>query len=171
MQIIQKKIKDIHPYEKNPRVISDEAIEKVANSIKEFGFKVPIVIDKDGTVVTGHTRLKAAEKLGMTEVPCIVADDLTPEQIKAFRLADNKVSEFSEWNLDLLNSEIEILDIDMEQFGFDPNASEIESGSEEYKEEELNFKCEIIVECDNESQQEKIFKELQEKGYVCHISA
>lgn len=171
MQIIQKKIKDIHPYEKNPRVISDVAIEKVANSIKEFGFKVPIVIDKDGTVVTGHTRLKAAEKLGMTEVPCIVADDLTPEQIKAFRLADNKVSEFSEWNLDLLNSEIEILDIDMEKFGFDQNVSNIENGSEEYKEEELNFKYEIIVECDNESQQAKVFKELQGKGYVCHISA
>lgn len=78
MQIIQKKIEDIHPYKNNPRVISDDAVEKVANSIKEFGFKVPCVIDGNGTIVTGHTRVKAAEKLGMTEVPCIVADDLTP---------------------------------------------------------------------------------------------
>jgi len=119
MEIIMKKIEDVIPYEKNPRK-NDEAVDYVAKSINEFGFKVPIIIDKDNIIVTGHTRLKAAKKLKLKEVPCILADDLTEEQIKAFRLADNKVSEYAEWDLDLLNDELEgILDIDMDEFGFD----------------------------------------------------
>ena len=119
MEIINKKIDELIPYENNPR-FNDDAVEYVANSIKEFGFKVPIVIDKDNVIVTGHTRLKASELLGLKEVPCIVANDLTEEQIKAYRLADNKVSEVAEWDFDLLNTELEdILDVDMSVFGFD----------------------------------------------------
>jgi hypothetical protein len=119
MQIVYRKVKDIKPYEKNPRR-NDEAVEYVMQSIDEFGFKVPIVIDKDNIVVAGHTRLKAAKKLKKSVVPCIIADDLTEEQVKAFRLADNKVSEKAEWDFDLLNEEItDIVDIDMELFGFD----------------------------------------------------
>lgn len=92
----------------------------MANSIREFGFKVPIVIDKDGIIVAGHTRFKASKKLGLTEVPCITADDLSEEQIKAFRLADNKTAEKAEWDFDLLDLELEnILNIDMMDFGFD----------------------------------------------------
>ena len=119
MEIITKRIKDIKPYEKNPRK-NDAAVEYVANSIREFGFKVPIVIDKDGTIVCGHTRWKAAKKLGMKEVPCIMADDLSPEQIKAFRLADNKVGELAEWDFDFLKEELEDIGegFDMEDFGF-----------------------------------------------------
>ena len=93
MQIINKTLTELTPYRNNPRK-NDAAVDKVAASIAEFGFKVPVVIDKDGTIVAGHTRYKAAQKLGMPEIPCIVADDLTEEQIKAFRLADNKVGEF-----------------------------------------------------------------------------
>lgn len=120
MDIVYKKIKDIHPYEKNPRR-NDEAVQFVAESIRVFGFKVPIVLDSNNIVVAGHTRLKAAKKLGLKEVPCIVADDLTEEQVKAFRLADNKVSEAAEWDFDLLDSELEdLLDFDMTVFGFDP---------------------------------------------------
>ena len=119
MEIVYKKISELKPYENNPRN-NDNAVEYVANSIKEFGFKVPIVIDKDNVIVTGHTRLKASELLGLKEVPCIVANDLTEEQIKAYRLADNKVSEVAEWDFDLLNTELEdILDVDMSVFGFD----------------------------------------------------
>lgn len=119
MKIINMKVEDLIPYENNPRNNSN-AIDKVANSIKEFGFKVPIIIDKENVIVTGHTRLKAAEKLNIKEVPCIIADDLTEEQIKAFRLADNKVSELSSWNFDKLNLEFdEILNFDMSDFGFD----------------------------------------------------
>ena len=91
----------------------------MANSIKEFGFKVPIVIDKNNIIVCGHTRYKAAKKLGLDVVPCVVADDLTDEQIKAYRLADNKVGEDSLWDTDLLNGELDdILNIDMTDFGF-----------------------------------------------------
>lgn len=118
MNIIEKPINEVIPYEKNPR-INDNAVPAVMKSIDEFGFKVPIVIDKNGTIVTGHTRLKAAKKLGMKTVPCIVADDLTPEQIKAFRLADNKVAEAAEWDMELLNEELDgIIDIDMSDFNF-----------------------------------------------------
>lgn len=118
MEIIYKKVSDLIPYEKNPRK-NDEAVEYVANSIKEFGFKVPIIIDKNETIVTGHTRLKASKQLGIKEVPCIIADDLNEEQIKAFRLADNKVSEVANWNYDLLNEELdEILSLDMSYFNF-----------------------------------------------------
>lgn len=119
MQIINKTLTELTPYQNNPRK-NDAAVDKVAASIAEFGFKVPVVIDKNGIIVAGHTRYKAAQKLGMSEIPCIVADDLTEEQIKAFRLADNKIGEFAEWDFDLLDEELQdITDIDMSEFGFD----------------------------------------------------
>lgn len=118
MQIVYKKIEELIPYENNPR-FNDDAVEYVAKSIKEFGFKVPIVIDKDGVIVAGHTRYKASIELGLDEVPCIIADDLSEEQVKAFRLADNKVSEKAQWNMELLEEELADLDIDMEQYGFE----------------------------------------------------
>lgn len=119
MEIVNKKLDELVPYENNPR-FNDDAVEFVANSIKEFGFKVPIVIDKNNVIVAGHTRYKASLELGLEEVPCIVADDLTDEQVKAFRLADNKVSEEAQWNLELLDEELkDILDIDMVDFGFE----------------------------------------------------
>ena len=119
MDVIEKKLKDIKPYEKNPRK-NDNAIDAVASSISQFGFKNPIVIDKDNVIVCGHTRYKASKKLGLDTVPCVVASDLTEEQIKAYRLADNKVSELAEWDIDLLGEELDgIFDIDMSDFGFD----------------------------------------------------
>lgn len=119
MEIINIDINKLKPYKNNPRK-NDEAVEYVANSIKEFGFKVPIIVDKDYEIIAGHTRLKAAKQLGLKEVPIIIADDLTEEQVKAFRLADNKVSEIAEWDFNLLDNELSnILDIDMSNFGFD----------------------------------------------------
>ena len=118
MKIVDKKINELIPYENNPR-LNDEAVDYVANSIKEFGFKVPIVIDKNNVIVAGHTRLKASKKLGLDKVPCIIADDLNEEQIKAFRLADNKVSEKADWDFNMLDDELKDIDINMEQFGFD----------------------------------------------------
>lgn len=118
IQVVYRKVDEIIPYEKNPR-LNDEAVEPVAESIKEFGFKIPIVLSSDGVIVAGHTRIKAAKKLGMEEVPCIIADDLTDEQVKAFRLADNKSAEIAQWDEELLQGELsEILDIDMSLFGF-----------------------------------------------------
>jgi ParB-like chromosome segregation protein Spo0J len=118
MNIEERKLTDIHPYEKNPRR-NDDAVKYLVESIKEFGFKVPIVIDRDGVIVAGHTRYKAAKELGMETVPCIVADDLTDKQIKAFRLADNKVAEKSGWDFALLDQELPFIELDMEAFGFD----------------------------------------------------
>ena len=120
MQIIEMKISEVKPYENNPRKITEEAIQKVAASIREFGFKQPIVIDRNNVIIAGHTRLKAAELLGLETVPAIRADDLTPEQVKAYRLADNKVAEATDWDMNALDKELaEILDIDMDEFGFD----------------------------------------------------
>ena len=119
MKIKELKTTDLIPYENNPRM-NENAVEAVANSIEEFGFKVPIVIDANNVVVAGHTRLKAAEKLGLDKVPCIVADDLTDEQTKAFRLADNKTGDLAEWDFNALAKEIaELETIDISQFGFD----------------------------------------------------
>ena len=112
MKIVNKNVDELIPYINNPR-LNDDAVDAVASSIKNFGFKVPIIIDSDNEIVTGHTRLKAAKKLGLEEVPCIVADDLTPEQVKAFRIADNKTAEFAEWDLELLEIELEGLDDDI----------------------------------------------------------
>ena len=135
MKIINKNVDELIPYINNPRQ-NDDAVDAVASSIKNFGFKVPIVIDNDNEIVTGHTRLKAAKKLGLEEVPCIVAEDLTPEQIKAFRLADNKVAEFAEWDFELLESELADLgDFDMEEFGFETNLIEDEPMEEDEKPE------------------------------------
>lgn len=118
MNIIDVELDKLKPYENNPR-FNDEGVEKVANSIKEFGFKNPIILDKDNVIVCRHTRWKAAQKLGLKYVPCIIADDLTPEQVKAFRLVDNKTAEFSDWDMDALNQELaNILDFDMSLFGF-----------------------------------------------------
>lgn len=112
-------IDDIKPYKNNPR-LNEEAIPYVMNSIKEFGFKNPIILDKNNVIVAGHTRLESAKRLDMKEVPVIYADDLTEEQVKAFRLADNKVAEKSLWDYTKLDEELEnILDIDMSMFDFE----------------------------------------------------
>lgn len=120
MNIVNIKTDKLIPYINNPRD-NENAIDKVASSIQEFGFKVPIVVDKNNVVINGHTRLLASKKLGLEEVPCIIADDLSEAQIKAFRIADNKVSEYSTWDMELLQIELEALcemGIDMEITGF-----------------------------------------------------
>lgn len=122
MNIINKRVEELIPYVNNPRKNDGVAVDKVASSIKNFGFKVPIIIDKDNEVIAGHTRLKAAKKLKMDSVPCIVAEDLTEAQIKAFRIADNRVAEESEWDWEILSAELEelkALDIDLDITGFD----------------------------------------------------
>ena len=121
----------LKPYSKNAKVHDSTQVSHIANSIREFGFRQPIVIDKDNVIVIGHGRLLAAKELGLETVPCARADDLNDEQIKALRLADNKTNE-SEWDIDLLNVELDnIFDIDMEQFGFENDViadSDIEGG-------------------------------------------
>ena len=118
-KIVYRNVDELIPYENNPR-INDEAVEFVANSIREFGFKNPIIIDKNDVIIAGHTRLKSAKKLGITRVPTITADDLTEEQIKAFRIADNKVAEYSKWDYIKLGEELGgLANIDMSEFGLE----------------------------------------------------
>lgn len=144
MQIVYKNTAELHEYENNPRN-NDAAVDKVAASIREFGFKVPIVVDAAGVIVAGHTRIRAARLLGMDKVPCIVADDLTEEQVKAFRLADNKTAEIAEWDFALLEAELAELDMDMEQFGFDMSAFEEQDEIYEDEAPEVDEETEPIV--------------------------
>lgn len=122
MQIIDKQVTELTPYENNPRH-NEDAVKFVKASIQQFGFKVPIVISPENVIIAGHTRVLAAKELGMETVPCVIADDLTEEQMKAFRLADNKVSKASGWDWDKLDQELAEIqnlttDIDMRDFGF-----------------------------------------------------
>ena len=133
MRIVYKKPAELTPYENNPRH-NDDAVEGVAASIKEFGFKVPIVIDRDGVIVCGHTRHKAAQVLGLDKVPCIVADDLTDEQVRAFRLADNKTAEAATWDMSLVELELGELmeaDYDISVTGFSVDTSFFDEGRPE----------------------------------------
>lgn len=118
LKIEYLKTEDIIPYANNPRH-NDDAVDYVANSIQEFGFNVPIILDKNNVIVAGHTRLKAANQLGLKSVPCVRTDDLTDDQIKAFRIADNKVAELATWDIEKLNIELADIDLDMSDFGFD----------------------------------------------------
>lgn len=124
MNIVMKYVSELQEYENNPRS-NDAAVDAVAKSIESFGFKVPIVITKDNVIIAGHTRLKASLKLGLELVPCIVADDLTEAQIKAFRLADNKTAELATWDFSKLEEELSNIDMDMLQFGFEDLHSDV----------------------------------------------
>lgn len=143
-------VNSIRLYKNNPRN-NDKAVEAVAKSIKQFGFKVPLVVDENNEIVSGHTRLKAAIQLGIQTVPCLIADDLTNEQIKAFRIADNKTSEFAEWNTELLAKELEDLkltDFDLSFTAFDLSECEklmdsLKDGSSEGENEDDNFDPEL----------------------------
>lgn len=152
MQIQMKKVNDLIPYINNPRN-NENAIDKVASSIKEFGFKVPIVIDKDNTVVTGHTRLLASKKLGLEEVPCVVANDLSKAQIKAFRIADNKVSEYATWDNDMLQLELE----ELEELNFD-----LDSLSIDFSDFDLQLELDDI---DDDVEEEQYTKEVNIPHY------
>lgn len=140
----------IKPYEKNPRR-NDGAVEALANSITEFGFKNPIIVDKDLVIIAGHTRLKAAKLLGLKEVPVVVASDLSPDQVKAYRIADNSVADLSDWDYDLLTEEIDDIDLDMSDFGFtftdddEIDFSDLESRMAEKSEAQLEFEDKFKV--------------------------
>ena len=172
MQIVEMDVNDLNEYENNPR-LNDDAVEYVARSIESFGFKNPIIIDSNNVIIAGHTRLKAAKFLGMDTVPCIVADDLTEDQIKAFRLADNKVGELAQWDIDALKIELDEIKFDMEEFGF------IELTNIEENDDYMNLdisdnvnvdKFNIIVDFEDEDEAGKLYDELTERGYKCRVS-
>jgi hypothetical protein len=164
---------EVKPYENNPRN-NAKAVDKVAASIKEFGFKIPIVIDENNVIVAGHTRHKAAEMLELKKIPCIKASDLTPEQVKAYRLVDNKTAELSVWDFAKLEEEMsQITEIDMDSFGFD-FAEEIGDDYDDTVPELSMIYSEqygVLVTCEDETEQERIYNELTQKGYECKVVA
>ena len=183
IKIVYKDINSLKPYKKNAR-FNENAIAKVAESIKMFGFKNPCVIDKNDVLIVGHTRWASAKQLGLKKVPCIIADDLTPEQVKAFRLVDNRTSEFASWNYDLLQQELESLDVDLSDFEFPDltyedtmSADELESILDDNNdatdygnkgvdslpvERKEEYKVEIT--CKNQTEQESLYYELVKRG-------
>lgn len=187
MKVVEIPVNQLKPYKKNAR-FNENAVPKVAESIRQFGFKVPIVVDKNMVVITGHTRLASAKQLGLEKVPCIIADDLTPKQVKAFRLVDNRTSEFASWNYDLLQSELETLDIDLSDFEFpdltyedtmsaeelesildddtDPTSEYGKDDTEETDSKDFTHKDEYKVEiiCKNQTEQESLYYELVKRG-------
>lgn len=139
MEVKNIPLGDLIPYEKNAKKHPAEQIEHIANSLKQFGWKQPLVIDKNNVVIVGHGRLLGAKKLGLETAPCIIADDLTDDEIKAYRLADNKLNE-SEWDLDLLDFELGEIELDMSEFGFDLGFGEDELPTQTIKQgEEINL--------------------------------
>ena len=144
-------IDDLIPYDKNPR-INENAVYSVAESINEFGFKVPIVVDKNNVIINGHTRLKAARSLGIEKVPVVIADDLTPEQAKAFRLADNMTAQLSGWDMDLLKDEMNDL------------ADELKDKDES---DDLPTQYKVVISCKDKDEQEVILSKMKTQGYDC----
>ena len=170
--IVYKPIKELKPYKKNAKKHPKEQVEQIANSIKEFGFTQPVLIDKHNNVVAGHGRVLGAKKAGLKEVPTLCLDDLTEEQIKAYRLADNKLNE-SDWDFTLVDEEIDRLlvsDIDMSLFGFDMPMDDIELEKEM---REVKFKTKekhlVIVPCKSEKETKRVQKELERLGYKCDV--
>ena len=168
MEVKLVKIVDIRPYDRNPRN-NDGAVDAVAASIQEFGWQQPIVVDRDGVIIAGHTRYKAAQKLKCKEVPVVVAENLTDEQVKAYRLADNKTGELAGWDFSALEEELAgLAEIDMQQFGFEPETDEEESAPR--AEAAYHENVSVVVECENDAEAERVFLHLQSEGYTCRIS-
>ena len=162
-------VKDLIPYERNTKKHDKTQINNVAESIKQYGFVQPIVIDKNNVVVIGHCRLLAAKQLKMKEAPCVCVDDLTEEQVKALRIVDNKSNE-SDWDFDILPDELADLDFSGFDFDFGGDLCEDDIKTKEREEIALNESISVVVECSDDEEAEAIFEKLSEEGYKCHIS-
>lgn len=174
---VTKKVIDLIPYVNNSRTHSDEQINQVASSIKEFGFTNPILIDDDNGVIAGHGRLLASKKLNLDEVPCIILNGLTEAQKKAYIIADNQIALNSGWDFDTLKLELESIDelgLDMTITGFDlDDLAKMFDELEEVVpvEQQYSQSFSIIIDCEDEDQQEKIFNKLDTEGYKCRVQS
>lgn len=179
MRIINKGIDELIPYARNSRTHNDAQIAQIAASIKEFGFTNPILIGSDNDIIAGHGRVLAARKLKLNEVPCIVLDGLSDTQKRAYVIADNKLALNSGWDDEMLNLELDYLSeegFDIELLGFDEIElaklfDEEKDEEKELKEEKYSEVFNIIVECGNETEQEKIFNRLDSEGYKCRVQS
>lgn len=169
MDIKNIAVKNLIPYEKNTKKHDDVQINNVAESIKQYGFVQPIVIDKNNVVVIGHCRLLAAKKLKMADVPCVCVEDLTEEQVKALRIVDNKSNE-SPWDFDFLADELAEINLDAFNFDFGVSFGDDDTETKEREEIALNESISVVVECADDEEAETIFEKLSEEGYKCHIS-
>lgn len=168
MEIVYLKPDELIPYENNAKVHTPEQVKRIANSIKAFGFQQPIVVDRENTVIIGHGRLFAAKDLHLDVVPVVRAEELTDEQVKALRLADNKLNE-SPYDFEKLEAELAELSIegfDMEQFGFEDQSL----GVSEAQELPLNEKYQLIIDCESEADMQEKYDQLQEVGIECRVS-
>lgn len=166
-------LQELIPYAKNAKVHNQAQIDKIAKSIEEFGFINPCLIDKDKNIIAGHGRVMAAKQLGMKTVPCIYVEGLTKEQYKAYVLADNKLGELAEWDMEIVYDELQFLndmDFDFTITGFD-TISDFDPIVNERKDlsGEIKSTYEVIIECDDEMMQEDTFNKLTEKGYTCRV--
>lgn len=158
-------INELIPYENNPR-LNDQAVDAVAESIKQCEYIAPIIVDEDMVILAGHTRTKALEKLGADTVEVMQVSGLSEAQKRKYRLLDNKTNELAMWDFDKLDLELEDLDFGDFDFGFDVEIDE----PTEIKEVKYNEKISVVIECENDDEAEEIFMQLTEEGYKCHIS-
>ena len=161
------KLKDIVSYENNPRH-NDQAVDAVKESIKQCEYIAPIIVDEDMVILCGHTRQKALKSLGRKEAEVMIVSGLTEEQKKKYRLLDNKTNELASWDIDLLEIELEDLDFEGFDFGFDIDDSEPQE--KEIEEVEYHEKISVVIDCEDDEEAETIFTQLTEEGYKCHIS-
>lgn len=179
--IIEIPVGELKPYDRNAR-FNENAVPKVADSIKDFGFRNPIIIDKNMVIIAGHTRLAAAKSLGMKKVPCIMADDLTDEQARAFRLVDNRTGELAAWNYELLQAELDAIGMDLSGYEFpeltaedgmtadelqsvlDDDSSPTDYGGEPGGQDAAE-RYELVVECADAEEQGDLYKLLKDKGF------
>ena len=166
-QLKTVKLKDIKPYENNPRH-NDQAVDAVKESIKQCEYIAPIIVDEDMVILAGHTRHKALKSLGRKEAEVMIVTGLTEEQKKKYRLLDNKTNELATWDIDLLEVELEDLDFDGFDFGFDIDSDELQEN--DIKEVEYHEKISVVIDCENDEEAEEIFMQLTGEGYKCHIS-
>ena len=175
MEIVEVKTSDLTPYPGNPRR-NESAVAGVAESIRRFGFKQPLVVGPDGVIVCGHTRYEAAKRLGLDSVPCVRADGLSEEEIRAYRLLDNRLHEESRWDADLLERELGAFEFDFSPFGvdfaaalgaFDADEAEAPEPVPEPDagEDAIPSSFELVVSCDGEQEQEELYRRLVAEGY------
>ena len=177
MHVEQLPTDSLRPYDRNPRQ-NDKAVEAVAASIRAFGFRQPIVVDAERVIIAGHTRWRAAKFLQMETVPVLIAADLSPEKVRAYRIADNKVAELAEWDEALLAHEANLLEgtgLDLTDFGF--TSKEVDALLQGAAPEDpaaatpqtLNASYEVVVKCRDEAHQREIYEQLTQDGLECRV--
>ena len=169
MEIVMRNIADLIPYERNQKKHDAKQIKNVANSLKRFGWKQPVVIDSKDVIVVGHCRVLAAKQLGMEQAPCVVADDLSEDEIRELRIVDNATNE-SPWDFDMLNTDLSELPFDGFEFDFDLPDFSSDDSENEREEAKFTESISVVIDCASDEEAEEIFNQLQSEGYQCRIS-